>query len=80
MIMNTCIDLYFTCISFGEFFHAPSIFGCIISYLCILAFKGIGSQSSSISLYVRIIAQRGCECVVLLETAGDSEKALLAFR
>ena len=36
---GTCINLHFTCISFGAFFHAPSNFGCINSYLCILASK-----------------------------------------
>ena len=73
---GTCIDLHFTCISFGAFSPYCLYFDCIISYLCILTLKGIGGMHSIISLYVRIIAYAGHGCVVLWETDEDFAKAL----
>ena len=62
--------------SYGEFFSGSHNFLSIIWHLCILAFKGIGSQRSLISLYVRIIAHSGGVCVVIWETTEDFEKAI----
>ena len=66
--------------SYGDTFSGSRNFLSIISRLCILALRVMGSRRSDISLYVRIIAHGVYTCVVLRETEENFEKALGQFR
>ena len=70
----------FTCISpalaLGEFFQAPQVRVVPISHLCITRLRVIGVRLSVNSLYVRIVAHTGLECVVPYETDWDFAQAL----
>ena len=74
----TCSHLLFTCVSFGALFLDPPNVRRINSYLYTHTYtlKAICGRHSSISLYVRIIAQKGCRYVALWETEEDFGKAL----